>query len=351
MIRIALAVMIAAVVALLPAAPAAAHGGSDTDLTSDFRTRITDTPDIDGLDIRTVGLDGFVEISWTGAGELIVAGYEGEAYLRINDSGVAINTRSPATYLNQDRYASVELPDTVDPDAEPQWQSVTPARTYQWHDHRTHWMTTTLPPQAQQDPNRSHVIYERWEIPVTIDGQDHTIAGDLSWAPAPSLLPWLAATAAIALIACAALWSRSWRVAAAMFAAIGTTALTIDTIGFITATDDNLGNKIWAFAYPTMVAVAAIRLTIHARRRNPDPTLAMMAAGLVLAFIGGIDRFDVLTSGYYLSTLDVTVARIATVIALALGIALTARFLRFLIPLVVKPLPQSAGDAVATRNA
>lgn len=351
MIRIALAVMIAAVVALLPATPAAAHGGSDTDLTSDFRTRITDSPDVDGLDIRTVGLDGFVEISWTGAGELVVAGYEGEPYLRIDDTGVAINTRSPASYLNQDRYAAVELPDTVDPDAEPDWQSVTPARTYQWHDHRTHWMTTTPPPQAQQEPNRSHVIYERWEIPFAIDGQDHTIVGDLTWAPAPSLLPWLAATTAITLIACAALWSRSWRVAAAIFAVIGTTALTIDTIGFITATDDNLGNKIWAFAYPTMGAVAATRLAIHARRRTPDPTLAMMAAGLVLALMGGIDRFDVLTSGFYLSTLDITVARITTVVALSLGIALIARFLRFLLPLLVKPLPQPAGDAVATSNA
>jgi hypothetical protein len=348
MIRLALATVIAAVIAMVPATPAAAHGGSDTDLTSDFRTQITAAPDVDGLDVRTVGLDGLLEITWTGTGALVVAGYEGEPYLRFDDNGVSINSRSPAAYLNQDRYAAVELPDTVDPDAEPDWQPASTTRTYQWHDHRTHWMSTTLPPQARQDPDRSHVIYERWEISVTIDGEDHVIVGDLTWAPAPDLLPWLAVTAAIALVAGALLWSRSWRVAAAGLAAVATIALTIDTIGFITATDDNLGNQIWAFAYPALAAFAAVRLAIHSRRHTPDPTLAMMAAGLILGFMGGIDRFDVLTSGFYQSTLDITVARITTVTAFGIGIALTARFLRFLIPLLVRPMPALADDATRT---
>ena len=60
----------------------------------------------------------------------------------------------------------------------------------------------------------------------------------------------------------------------------------------------------------------------------------MMAAGLVLALMGGVDRFDVLTSGFYQSNLDITDARITTVICLAVGLALVGRFLRFLIPLV-----------------
>jgi hypothetical protein len=77
----------------------------------------------------------------------------------------------------------------------------------------------------------------------------------------------------------------------------------------------------------------------------------MMAAGLILGFMGGIDRFDVLTSGFYQSTLDITVARITTVTALGIGIALTARFLRFLIPLLVRPMPSRDADDSAVPSA
>jgi hypothetical protein len=316
------------------AQPVSAHGGSEADLTSDYRTRITEIPDIDGLDVRTVGLDGTIKVSWTGTGTLVVAGYQGEPYLRFDATGVAVNTRSPAAYLNQDRYANSEVPADADPNAVPDWQPATTSTAYEWHDHRTHWMSPTPPPQAQQDPNRSHLIYERWEIPLDIDGANTVIAGDLTWAPAPSLWPWIGLTVAVTLAAAALLWSRVWRPAAAVLAAVGTVALTVDTAGFVAAADDSLANKTWVFAYAIAALAATVRLAVHARRRTPDPTLAMMTAGLVLAFMGGVDRFDVLTSGFYQSDLDITAARITTVICLAVGLALVGRFLRFLIPLV-----------------
>ena len=37
---------------LAPAQPVSAHGGSEADLTSDNRTRVTEVPDMDGLDAR-----------------------------------------------------------------------------------------------------------------------------------------------------------------------------------------------------------------------------------------------------------------------------------------------------------
>jgi hypothetical protein len=344
--RIIIGCCIVLAAALLPTQPVAAHGGSEADLTSDYRTRITDVPDIEGLTVRTVGLDGTIRLTWTGPGTLIVAGYEGEPYLRFDDTGVAVNTRSPAAYLNQDRYATSEVPASADPTIEPNWQPAATGTAYEWHDHRTHWMSPTLPPQAQQNPNQRHVIIERWEVPIDIDGQDAAIAGDLTWAPAPPTWPWIALIALITLAASALLWSRAWRPAAAALAATGTLALTIDTAGFVAATEDNLANTIWAFAYAFGALLATVRLIVHARRRTPDPTLAMMAAGLVLALMGGIDRFDVLTSGFYQSELDITAARIATIICLAFGVALIARFLRFLIPLLV-PQPANPTSAVA----
>jgi hypothetical protein len=334
---------IAIAATLMSAQPVAAHGGSEADLTSDYRTRVTEVPDIDGLDARAVGIDGTIRLSWTGPGTLVVAGYEDEPYLRFDDTGVAVNMRSPAAYLNQDRYANVAVPAVADPTAEPDWQPAAPGNAYEWHDHRTHWMTRTPPPQAQQDPERSHVIYERWEIPLDIDGLDDAIAGDLTWAPAPPLWPWLGLTVLAFLAATALLWSRAWRPSSAALAAIGTVALVIDTAGFVAAINDNLANKTWAFVYAIVCLLATVRLIVHARRRTPDPTLAMMTAGLVLAGIGGLDRFDVLTSGFYQSELDITAARIATITCPAIGLALLSRFLRFLIPLLIQRQPTTTG--------
>ena len=204
-------------------------------------------------------------------------------------------------------------------------------------------MTRTPPPQAQQDPNRSHVIYERWEIPLDIDGRDSVIAGDLTWAPAPPLWPWVGLTLLAFPRRHRAARSRGWRPSAAVLAAIGTAALVIDTAGFVAAINDNLANKTWAFVYAVVCLLATVRLVVHARRRTPDPTLAMMTAGLVLAGMGGLDRFDVLTSGFYQSELDITAARIATITCLAIGLALLSRFLRFLIPLLVNRPPTTTG--------
>jgi hypothetical protein len=41
---------------------------------------------------------------------ILVPGYDGEPYLRFTADAVYRNERSPATYLNEDRYGGVELP-------------------------------------------------------------------------------------------------------------------------------------------------------------------------------------------------------------------------------------------------
>ena len=329
----ALLILVVSVAVFAPAQPAAAHGGSHTDLTANYRTRVTEVADVEGLTARAVGLDGSIEITWNGSGTLIVLGYENEPYLRFDNDGVAHNTRSPATYLNQDRYATAQVPAAANPDAPPNWQAVTAERRFQWHDHRTHWMSPVAPPTVQQDPNRSHVVYPRWEIRLTVDGSDAVVAGDLTWAPPPALLPWIGLAALTAIIAGLLLWSAAWRWAAVGLAIVGTSALTVDTIGFVTQSDDTVANRVWAFNYALAAAAATVRLLVHATRRTLHPTLAMMVAGLVLTMMGAVDRIDVLTSGFYLSALPITAARFTTVICLGTGLALSARFLRFLIGL------------------
>ena len=316
---------------LAPAAPAAAHGGAaDASVTSNYRTHLTDVPDIDGLTVEVVDIDGTIELTWTGTGTLVVAGYENEPYLRFDSSGVCQNQRSPATYLNQNRYANVDPPATADASAPPEWAQLSAGQTTRWHDHRTHWMSTTPPIQVQQEPDRRHLIIERWEIPLTVADRSAVLAGTLTWTPPPPLIPWIAAATLVAGMTAGLLWSRWWRLIAAVAATIATVAFIIDTAGYVALSSDTLPNRIWEFAYPAAAAFATARLVVHARRRTADPPLAMFVAGLVLALMGGFDRFDVITNSEVFSALPAVGTRVATVLCLGVGAALTVRFVVFL---------------------
>ncbi len=51
-----------------------------------------------------------------------------------------------------------ELPAHADPPAEPEWETIATEGSFQWHDHRTHWMGTQPPAEVEADPSRSHLI-------------------------------------------------------------------------------------------------------------------------------------------------------------------------------------------------
>ncbi len=64
-----------------------------------------------------------------GGEEVVILGYDGEPYLRFTADGVFRNTRSPATYLNEDRFANVTVPASADPEAPPEWERVSSSQT------------------------------------------------------------------------------------------------------------------------------------------------------------------------------------------------------------------------------
>ena len=144
---------------------------------------------------KVVGGDTFLDLTVQPGTEVVVLGYEAEPYLRVDDSGtVWANTRSPAYYLNNDRYARVSVPATASPDAAPSWVQVGGGGRFGWHDHRTHWMSPEPPPGV--DTTVESEIQE-WVVPILIDGATASINGRLSWLPSVSPFPWLA----IAMIA------------------------------------------------------------------------------------------------------------------------------------------------------
>ena len=170
---------------LAGAGPAAA----DPPRPTDYRSTVTAiTPAADGVRAEVVGGDAFLELRVDEGHEVVVAGYEGEPYLRFRADGtVERNARSEATYLNDDRQGDVDLPAGADNEAEPEWETVADGGTYAWHDHRIHWMGGSRPPGAEPGD-----VVQSWTVPLSVDGAATEVSGELVLVARVSPLPWIA---------------------------------------------------------------------------------------------------------------------------------------------------------------
>ncbi len=178
MTRLVLAV--AMLVALLAAPAALAHGiGGKQGYVS---TLTAVEPPTLGLYVDVLQGDDRLSLTNSSEEELVVLGYENEPYLRIGPDGVYRNVRSPATYLNADRLGKVDVPADADPKAPPEWEKVSAETTYEWHDHRIHWMSTIPPPAIRDDPRARHHVFD-WAVPVELGGKPVTIRGSLDYVP------------------------------------------------------------------------------------------------------------------------------------------------------------------------
>jgi len=154
--------LLAAIVALILCSAAAAHGGGGA---LGFRSTITGvSPAAAGIKLIILDSDDRLELTNQTEKPLIILGYQGEPYLSFRDGRVYRNSRSPATYLNDDRFAKVALPAQADPQAPPTWEEVGQRETYDWHDHRIHWMSRTLPPKIERAKDEAQHVFD-WTIP------------------------------------------------------------------------------------------------------------------------------------------------------------------------------------------
>jgi hypothetical protein len=169
--------------------PASAHVGVGA-AGSDFDGRVVSVaPEMPGVHVRILQFGDEFELVNDSGTEVTVPGYSDEPYLRIGPDGVWRNAHSPATYINRDRYGRTALPESADPDAEPEWVQVSTEPHYVWHDHRTHWMSERiLPPQVAAAPDRGHTVSE-WTVPLRHGDTPVEVSGVLTWSPPPS--PWL----------------------------------------------------------------------------------------------------------------------------------------------------------------
>lgn len=178
MSRIGAVATLAVIVIALGAGPALADPAGPTNYRS-IVTAVDPTPA--GVAIEIVGGDAFLSIAAAEGHSVLIPGYFGEPYLRIDpDGAVYLNTRSPARYINQDRYGATSIPDSVDAEANPEWEQVGSGGRFAWHDHRAHWMSPDLPPTISGD--RVQIVFP-WTITIFIDGVETEVKGELFWFP------------------------------------------------------------------------------------------------------------------------------------------------------------------------
>ncbi|MGD9736677.1 MAG: hypothetical protein AB7V58_13910 [Solirubrobacterales bacterium] len=196
MSRARLVALLAAFALLAPAAVASAHGGNPN-----YRSEITSvTPPGAGVEFEVLDYDSHMQLRDRGGKEVVIYGYRDEPYARIlRDGTVEVNQRSPATYLNDDRFANVTVPPIADPEAKPLWKKVDDSGTFLWHDHRMHYMSRSMPPQVT-DTGKKTKIFD-YQIPIAVNGTRGEIDGTLWWVGAAdtSPLPFILAGAAIVL--------------------------------------------------------------------------------------------------------------------------------------------------------
>ena len=81
-----------------------------------------------GLTVTVLDYDDRLELDNETGKPLVILGYQGEPYLAFRDGRVYRNTRSPATYLNDDRFGQVSLPSRPTRKLPPAWEEVDRAR-------------------------------------------------------------------------------------------------------------------------------------------------------------------------------------------------------------------------------
>ncbi len=318
---------------------ASAHG-ADAATSSNYRTRITSVaPSRDGLTVEVIDSGGQVRLSNNTGEQVIVLGYQGEPYLRITAQGTEENLRSPATFLNKTRDGLGAVPPDVDSKAPPRWQRTSSSLSVSWHDHRTHWMSSAPPLEVRAEPDRAHVIFAAWTISLLVGNEVVTVTGDLTWIPPPGQSKTLISVGGIFGSTLILLRTRWWKPVTAGLLLLGGIIDAAATAGYFLRSVASADNRVWPFVFPALACIAAVRFLIRLRRGVDRPTLSVLASGLILVLMGGLDHLEVLSNSQIAFGFDPLIAWLAVVVELAVGSALAVNFIVFTL---IQPTPRTA---------
>ncbi len=195
MSRLGRVAALAAMLLAMVAAPAGAHAGNPN-----YRSILHGlTPNVPGLQVQVLDYDGELQMTNRTGHTIEVLGYQGEPYARLLPDGtVQVNERSPALYLNEDRYGTTPVPSSANASAPPIWRTQDRTGRFEWHDHRIHWMSTSLPPRVTNTKQRTRIF--DFSVPLRDGTQRASLTGTLFWVGSPSSFPIAAVIALGALV-------------------------------------------------------------------------------------------------------------------------------------------------------
>lgn len=319
-------VAVALATVLLPASPAAAHGSGGSDDATNFESRVTASPHRGELHWEVIAGDALLELRNDSGRQVIIEGYSEEPYLRFDaEGGVFENRRSPAVYLNEDRYAQATVPADVDPGADPVWRRVAGGRTHAWHDHRIHWMSREKPPQVLARPGET-VEVQRWAVPYRLAGAEAEVRGVLRYVPPDPWWPWLlGAAVALAVPAVAAVGlargrlslrrlTRTGAVLLAVLAVADAIHLWDDLVAVPATVRENIGAGLYGGVFLVGASVAAV-----AAWRALQSGFALVFGGLALLYGFGVSHLGQVGSSQLATVLPEAFTR--AVVAANIGIA------------------------------
>jgi hypothetical protein len=328
--RLAVVVLLAFGTLVGTAPPAAAHGIGGAQPTNARSRVLSITPEVAGLSLQVIENGRRVELHNDSGADVIVSGYDGEPYLRVDRDGVFENTRSPAVYLNRTSTPPAHVPSSYDSGADPEWRKVSEANHVRWHDHRAHSMSSGAFATTQ------------WSIPLTVDGRPVVVAGDLAWIEPGPWWPWLLLTvllAALVVFAARAAWRLTVMCTLAALAwsellhVVGTWSDVADT------TFARIGAQAISFAAIAVGGYVCIRVS----RVTPEAAAPfVLLAGVVFLVAGGIGDLATWTRSQLPSTLPSGAVRGQVAFALAGGAGLIVAAARRLVPVREDALPRTS---------
>jgi hypothetical protein len=160
------------------AAPAAGHGDRHP-YESEIGGIVPATAGA-GIEVRILDHDSQVELTNRSGHRVIVKGYEGEPYARLESDGpVYVNLRSPSRPLSSDRFGRTPPTGREDASASPRWSLIGEDGRLAWYDRRAHYRRRGVPDQVD-DPAKRTRIRDYW-IPILVGGIPARIEGSLYW--------------------------------------------------------------------------------------------------------------------------------------------------------------------------
>jgi hypothetical protein len=213
---------------------------------------------------------------------VVVLGYRGEPFLRIDRAGVAVNARSSTAAAV--RFVRAARPADA---AAPAWRVRDRGHAVVWHDVR---------PREFAAAGR-----RRWTVPLVVDGIRVQLAGAIWRVSPPPAWIWGALAAPFAVVSCLLLVRRDprLRIAAAAFGAVAAAATIANVVGFMV--DSNASSSKWVLGFNELF-FAAIGLLVLAFGSTAARTVAAGGLGLLGLFVG-LGEIDVFIHGVVLSSL------------------------------------------------